>query len=83
MSKYDPLYRYLSEQKSRKVTLSLSDIESIINDGLPATAYKRPQWWGNSKTEDHHSQCKSWLDAGFMTVNVSDTLIKQCITFEK
>lgn len=39
MNKYDPLFRYLSEQKSTKVTLSLSEIETIINDELPTSAY--------------------------------------------
>lgn len=53
MNKYDPLFRYLSEQKSTKVTLSLSEIETIINDELPTSAYSYPQWWSNSRTKAH------------------------------
>ena len=82
MNKYDPLLRYLSEQKSTKVILSLSEIETIINDELPKSPYSYPQWWSNSRTEAH-SYCRAWLDAEYHTVGIKDSLEKKIITFEK
>ena len=82
MNKYDPLLQYLSNQNSTEVTLSISEIEAIINDELPASAYSYPQWWSNSKTKAH-PYCKAWLDAGYRTVGVKDSLDKKKITFEK
>ena len=82
MNKYDPLLRYLSEQKSTKVTLSLSEIETIINDELPTSAYSYPQWWSNSRTKAH-PYCRAWLDAEYHTVGIKDSLEKKIITFEK
>ena len=81
MNKYDPLFRYLSEQKSTKVTLSLSEIETIINDELPTSAYSYPQWWSNSRTKAH-PYCRAWLDAEYHTVGIKDSLEKKIITFE-
>ena len=82
MNKYDPLLRYLSEQKSTKVILSLSEIETIINDELPTSAYSYSQWWSNSRTQAH-PYCRAWLDAGYHTVDIKESLQKKIITFEK
>ena len=82
MNKYDPLLKYLSEQKSTKVILSLSEIETIINDELPKSAYSYPQWWSNSRTQAH-PYCRAWLDAGYHTVDIKESLQKKIITFEK
>ena len=82
MNKYDPLFSYLSEQKSTKVTLSLSEIENIINAELPKSAYIYPPFWSNSKTKAH-PYCKAWIDAGYHTVGIKDSLEKKIIAFEK
>lgn len=82
MNKYDPLFQYLSEQKSMEVTLLISEIETIINDKLPASAYSYSQWWSNSQTKAH-PYCRAWLDAGYRTVGVKDGLEKKTITFVK
>ena len=82
MNKYDLLFRYLSELKCTKITLSLSEIENIINAGLPKSAYTYPQWWSNSKTKAH-PYCRAWLDAGFHTVEIKESIGKNIITFEK
>jgi hypothetical protein len=39
MSKYDSLNEYFSKCVESKVVLSLSEIESIIGDKLPQSAY--------------------------------------------
>lgn len=82
MNKYGPLFKYLSKQESTKVMLSLSEIETIINDQLPASAYSYPQWWSNSRTKAH-PYCKAWIDAGYHTVGIKDSLEKKIIAFEK
>lgn len=81
MSKYDPLYNYLSNMGGKKVTLTIQQIEDILNFKLPVSAYSYPQWWSNSKTKAH-PYCRSWLDAGYRTVDVKNTLGKQVIIFE-
>lgn len=62
LRKYDPLRRYLSDQKGDSCTLTFSDIEKIIGASLPYSARKRAQWWGNDKT---HAQALSWMLAGW------------------
>lgn len=81
MSKYDPLYNYLTQRKGQKVTLGFEEIESIINAKLPKSAYTYVQWWGNSNTKEHpHS--RAWLDAGFKTVDMTDNIVRKKVTFE-
>ena len=82
MNKYDPLNKYLSQQKSIKVILSFSEIETIINAKLPVSAHYYPQWWSNSRTKAH-PYCKAWIDSGYHTVGVKESLEKKIITFEK
>ena len=65
-----------------EVTMNKSEIETIINDELPASAYSYPQWWSNSRTKAH-PYCRAWLDAGYHTVDIKDSLEKKIITFEK
>lgn len=82
MNKYDPLNKYLSQQKSIKVVLSFTEIETIINDKLPISAYSYSVWWSNSKTKAH-PYCKAWIDAGYYTVSVKNGLEKKIVMFEK
>jgi hypothetical protein len=46
------------------VTLSFIHIERIINDKLPASAFKHRAWWSN---EQHgmHSNAHAWMNAGW------------------
>ena len=39
MRKYDPLMIYLDESGKEEITLSYEEIEKIIGDKLPNTAY--------------------------------------------
>ena len=69
MNKYDPLEKYLSSCGLDSVTLTFGEIESIIGDTLPPTAYRRHQWWANSADEyNMHVQQKAWYGAGYRSV---------------
>lgn len=65
--KYIGLTNYLIGLKVEQVTLSFSEIENIISDALPPSAYKHRAFWSNSRS---HSVAYGWLDAGYKTVNV-------------
>lgn len=66
-AKYRPLAQYLAKQTDSHVTLSFSEIEEILADKLPESAYKHKAWWSNTKT---HSQATGWMVPGFSTYKV-------------
>ena len=60
-SKYDPLCYYLLSVDTDTVTLTFSEIETIIGGELPPSALTYREWWANDVT---HSQAMSgWLAA--------------------
>jgi len=69
MSKYDPLSHGLRRQRNSHIPATFSQIEAILQFGLPKTARARSQWWENNATR--HSHARAWLDAGFLTKEVS------------
>ena len=64
--KYTPLENYLRDlpESQREVTLRFEQIERILNDKLPSSAYEYPQWWENEK-EGNHVNTRSWSNAGW------------------
>jgi len=65
-SKYDPLKSFLLSNDAPVVILDFAEIAALVG-GLPATAEKRAEWWGNERSADSkHVQCKSWLEAGYL-----------------
>jgi hypothetical protein len=84
MSKYDPLYKWLSAKSASngtKIPATFEQIEAILGFELPATARMKPQWWGNEKSDSSHTQCKVWLNAGFETRELS--IPNETVKFEK
>jgi hypothetical protein len=62
MPKYDKLREWLLRPK---LTLTFSEIESIIQPAaLPAAARTYRPWWANEK-DAASRQCRAWLDAGW------------------
>lgn len=61
-SKYFPLYNYLKQQDTDLLKLSLKEIEEIIGQSLPASAYATRAWWANSQT----TQGRAWQEAGWL-----------------
>jgi DNA-binding transcriptional regulator YiaG len=78
-SKYYPLYDWLTQCSAETVTIAIADIETMLSDGLPKTAWRSRSWWGNRSKGGHQAQ--AWINAGFHTTSVD--LEHQTITFEK
>jgi hypothetical protein len=62
MGKYDKLTDFLKNSPGTVVTLSTTQIEKIIGEKLPHSAYVHRPWWANDRT---HSQAIAWLNAGW------------------
>ena len=64
--KYAPLENYLRSLPAdqREITLAFAEIERILNDRLPASAYGYEAWWANEK-EGNHVNARSWSTAGW------------------
>jgi hypothetical protein len=59
--KYTPLEHYLYDlpELQKEVTLSFEQIERILNDKLPPSAYQYQAWWANEK-EGNHVNARAW-----------------------
>jgi hypothetical protein len=81
VSKYDPLYKHLSQQISSTVTMTFTEIEAILGFELPPSARRYAAWWANADPQTgQHPYSQSWLLAGMQaTVN----LTAECVVFEK
>lgn len=75
MSKYDGLADLLKRRTSA-FSLSFDAIASVVDGGLPPSAFRYNQWWEN---DPNHSQAKIWLDAGWQTSAVN--LVSRKVTF--
>jgi len=72
-TKYSPLGRYLA-RRQRSIsyaTLSFAEIEKIIEDNLPLSAFEHQHWWSNAASR---AQTKAWLNVGWIVhdVNLED-----------
>lgn len=68
MTKYDPLGPFLKGQPTQEVPVAFSDIEKVIGEKLPHSAYVHRPWWSNNPSNS--AMTKVWLDAGFRTEKV-------------
>lgn len=81
MGRYDPLRDYLVQCGSDEITLSFTDIESIIGRPLPPSALKYDAWWANigDSVFNQHSHAKSWHAAGYKAqVNRAGKTVRFC-----
>ena len=64
--KYTPLEKYLSElpESMREMTLTFEQIEKILTDKLPPSAYEDRRWWDHEK-DGNHRNTRSWSNAGW------------------
>jgi hypothetical protein len=64
--KYTPLENYLRELpvSQKEVTLGFEQIEEILKNKLPASAYEDQRWWEH-ETEGNHRNTRSWSNAGW------------------
>lgn len=69
MSKYAPLSNFLNAQGSLIFSCTFSELEEALKFKLPPSAYQHRAWWSNNP--DNNVMTKTWLAAGFETVNVN------------
>jgi hypothetical protein len=64
--KYTPLENYLRSlpRNQSEVTLGFEQIEKILGDKLPSSAYEDNRWWLHEK-EANHVDTRSWSNAGW------------------
>jgi hypothetical protein len=69
--KYTPLENYLRAlpESQSEVTLGFEQIERILNDKLPPSAYGYLAWWANEK-EGNHVNARAWANAGWKVESV-------------
>jgi hypothetical protein len=69
--KYTPLEKYLHAlpESQREVTLGFEQIEGILKDKLPSSAYEDRRWWDHEK-EGNHVNARAWANAGWKVENV-------------
>lgn len=73
-SKYWALRDYLRRQSDPRLELSFREIEKIIGNPLPPSAYA-PRWWTKGKSlRDNPLWQEAWLSAGYnaMLIQGSD-----------
>jgi hypothetical protein len=69
MSKYDRLRDYLAASGHDEIQLSLSEIETIIGEGLPGSA-ELCQWWHNPRSAlASMPRLPAWDAAGYDAVH--------------
>lgn len=78
-SKYQPLLEYLRRSEQREVTLTFAQIELLINDTLPASAWVKRAWWSNRSKGA--LQASAWMEAGYLVEKLD--LDEECVTFRK
>ena len=78
--KYAPLENYLRDlpESQSEVTLGFEQIERILKDKLPASAYESRGWWDHEK-EANHVNARSWSNAGWKVESLD--VNKKWVTF--
>lgn len=76
--KYIALTAYLKKSGKDIVKMSFKQIESVLGECLPESAYKYPALWSNSES---HSIAFGWMDAGYISQNLS--IANQTVEFVK
>lgn len=59
-----PLYYHLKGQEAQYFTMSFNEIEVLLGETLPQTAYTQQAWWANQKK--YASQTFAWMEAGYV-----------------
>ncbi len=84
-SKYKPLELFLGEKHgmAREISLSFREIESLIGNALPKSAYSYREWWSNQKDSKNRPQAKAWLSAGYKVQSVQQRTRSGSVVFER
>ncbi len=76
--KYIPLAAYFEALMQDQITLTFSEIETIMGQPLPNASYLNKSWWMKTKPPLKHFT--AWTDYGY---HVTDIKLGYHITFEK
>ena len=79
-SKYYPLFEHLQKCHEEETTLTFREVEAIIENSLPASAFNRKNWWSN-RDSDSALQAKAWVSAGYHIESVD--LTQKTVIFRK
>jgi DNA-binding transcriptional regulator YiaG len=78
-NKYTPLLGYLQRAPQDEITLTFSEIETLLGDTLPPSARTRRGWWGNRSKGS--PQAAAWMGAGYHVEDLN--LGAERVTFRK
>ena len=79
-SKYYPLFEHLQKCNGEETTLTFREVEAVLDDSLPTSAFKKKNWWSNRDSASA-LQAKAWVSAGYHIDDID--LTKQIVTFRK
>lgn len=79
--RYAPLANWLAglEPTSETIQIGFDDIQKLLGDELPPSAFSHRSWWANDRVT--HVQSRTWLDAGWRVDAVD--LSAQVVTFKR
>jgi CBS domain-containing protein len=79
-SKYAPLAEHLRglPRAHDREALTFSQIQEIIGDHLPASAWEHRSWWANNAAADSHAV--QWLNAGWRVASINMSLQRVIFT---
>jgi hypothetical protein len=75
-NKYNALEEYLKLSKRNTEILTYMQIEKIIREALPESAYKYKAWWAN----EGHAHANLWLNTGW---RVDEIELKKFVRFKR
>ena len=78
-TKYHPLHVHLQQSDQDELTLTLSQIETLLDGELPASARTHRAWWSNRG--EGSVQAAAWMGAGYHVAAID--LAEAQITFRK
>lgn len=76
--KYIALTTYLKKSEKSVVKMSFKEVEGILGERLPESAYKYQAFWSNSES---HPIAFGWMDAGYISRN--SNIVNQTVEFAK
>lgn len=80
MAKYSALSQHLSAIEANTASLTFKEIQAIIDDQLPPSAFKHHAWWSN-ELNGTHTWSYLWQAAGWLKDSVD--FDQQTVTFRR
>jgi hypothetical protein len=83
--KYKPLELHLISKatSANELNLSFVEIESIIKDSLPESAYVYREWWSNQSDIRNRPQAYAWVTAGYFVDAVNQDRGNAWVRFKR